>query len=59
MNSESGQVLTWHDSCLNCSVCKITVGLDNVVFREKLFCRSCYRENNLNRCDKCSKVSRN
>lgn len=56
MNSESGQVLTWHEDCLQCSVCRLTVSLDNVVFREKLFCKSCYIEHNLNKCDKCSKV---
>ena len=59
MSSESGQVLTWHEDCLQCSVCHLTVSLDNVVFREKLFCKSCYIENNLNKCDKCTKVSRN
>ena len=59
MNSESGQVLTWHEDCLQCSVCHLRVSLDNVVFREKLFCKSCYIENNLNKCDKCHKVRRN
>ena len=59
MNSESGQVLTWHEDCLQCSVCHLRVSLDNVVFREKLFCKSCYIEINLNKCDKCTKVSRN
>ena len=57
MNSESGQVLTWHEDCLQCSVCHLRVSLDNVVFREKLFCKSCYIENNLHRCDKCDKVT--
>ena len=59
MNSESGQVLTWHEDCLQCSVCQLRVSLDNVVFREKLFCKSCYIETNLNRCDNCHKVRRN
>ena len=59
MNSESGEVLTWHEDCLQCTVCHLRVSLDNVVFREKLFCKSCYIEHNLDRCDKCAKVSRN
>ena len=56
MHSDSGQTLTWHEDCLQCSVCQVKVQLDNVVFSDKLFCRSCYIETNLNKCDKCSKV---
>ena len=56
MSAKSGQVLTWHEECLKCSVCLLSVSLDNVVFKEKLFCKSCYIENNLNKCDKCTKV---
>ena len=42
MNSTNGQVLTWHEDCLQCSVCYAGISLDNVVFRDKLFCKSCY-----------------
>jgi len=56
MHSDSGQTLTWHQDCLQCSVCQVTLSLQNVVFKEKLFCKSCYIEANLNKCGKCSKV---
>ena len=56
MNSTNGQVLTWHEDCLQCSVCYAGISLDNVVFRDKLFCKSCYLDTILNKCDKCEKV---
>ena len=56
MHSDSGQTLTWHEDCLQCSVCQVRVQMDNVVFSDKLFCKSCYIETNLNKCDKCTKV---
>lgn len=56
MNSESGQTLTWHEDCLQCSVCEVRLRMDNVVFKEKLFCKSCYIEASLNKCDKCCEV---
>jgi len=55
MNSSSGQVLTWHESCLQCSDCKDDLNMDNVVFNEKLFCKPCYMNAKLNKCDTCSK----
>ena len=56
MHSESGQTLTWHEDCLQCSVCEVRLRMDNVVFKEKLFCKSCYIEASLNKCDKCGEV---
>ena len=56
MHSDSGQTLTWHQDCLQCSVCAVKVQLGNVVFNEKLFCKSCYIETKLNKCDKCLQV---
>ena len=56
MNSPSGQVLTWHESCLQCSDCRDDLNMDNVVFNEKLFCKPCYMNAKLNKCDTCSKV---
>ena len=56
MHSDSGQTLTWHQACLQCSVCQVTLSLQNVVFKEKLFCKSCYIESALNKCGKCVKV---
>jgi len=56
LHTDMGQTLTWHRDCLQCSVCQIRVSLENVVFKEKLFCKSCYIETNLNKCDKCSQV---
>ena len=56
MHCESGQTLTWHEDCLQCSVCQIGLRVDNVVFKQKLFCKSCYIEASLNKCDKCSEV---
>ena len=50
MHSEGGQTLTWHEECLQCSVCSIQLQMDNVVFRDKLFCKSCYIQTSLNRC---------
>ena len=57
MNSTSGQVLTWHEDCLQCSVCQKEISMDNVVFRNKLFCKPCYLDTILNQCDKCEKVN--
>ena len=34
MNSSEGQVLTWNEDCLQCSVCQAGISLDNVVFNE-------------------------
>ena len=50
MHSEGGQTLTWHEECLQCSVCSVRLQMDNVVFRDKLFCKSCYIQTSLNRC---------
>ena len=50
MHSEGGQTLTWHEECLQCSVCSVQLQMDNVVFRDKLFCKSCYIQTSLNRC---------
>ena len=58
MSSESGQVLTWHQACLACSVCQANINLDNVVFKEKLFCKTCYLDAILNKCEQCCKVRR-
>jgi len=55
MSSESGQVLTWHQACLACSVCQANIKLDNVVFKEKLFCKTCYLDAILNKCEQCCK----
>jgi len=55
MSAVSGQVLTWHEDCLQCSVCKARVALDNVVFRDNLFCKTCYLDTMLNKCDACMK----
>ena len=57
MSAVSGQVLTWHEDCLECSVCKEGVTLDNVVFKDNLFCKTCYLETMLNKCDTCKQVS--
>eukprot|EP00092_Neocalanus_flemingeri_P072415 GFUD01089154.1.p1 GENE.GFUD01089154.1~~GFUD01089154.1.p1 ORF type:complete len:114 (-),score=22.75 GFUD01089154.1:6-347(-) len=57
MQSSTGKVLTWHKDCLQCSVCQSGISLDNVVFKDKLFCKSCYLDTILNKCDKCVKVS--
>jgi len=53
MNATSGAVLTWHEDCLQCSECRKGISLDNVVFKDKLFCKSCYLDTMLNKCDKC------
>jgi len=53
MHSSTGQVLTWHQDCLHCSKCSNEVDLDTVVFKEKLFCKSCYLDTVLDKCDKC------
>eukprot|EP00092_Neocalanus_flemingeri_P020518 GFUD01022231.1.p1 GENE.GFUD01022231.1~~GFUD01022231.1.p1 ORF type:complete len:519 (+),score=136.93 GFUD01022231.1:269-1825(+) len=55
MQSSTGKVLTWHKDCLQCSVCQSGISLDNVVFKDKLFCKSCYLDTILNKCDKCVK----
>jgi hypothetical protein len=55
MNSTNGQVLTWHEDCLQCSVCQAGISLDNVVFRDNLFCKSCYLDTIMDKCDKCAK----
>ena len=57
MSAVSGQVLTWHEDCLQCSVCKAGVTLDNVVFKENLFCKTCYLDTMLNKCDTCKQVT--
>jgi len=56
MESDGGQLLTWHQSCLTCSVCCQAVGLDNVVFKNSLFCKSCYITSTLDKCDACKKL---
>ena len=56
MNSPSGQVLTWHEDCLQCCKCQAALNTENVVFNEKLFCKSCYVDTMLNKCDACVKV---
>jgi len=55
MNSPSGQVLTWHEDCLQCCKCQAALNTENVVFNEKLFCKSCYVDTMLNKCDACVK----
>ena len=57
MSGVSGQVLTWHEDCLQCSVCKEGVTLDNVVFKDNLFCKTCYLDTMLNKCDTCKQVT--
>lgn len=56
MESGGGQVLTWHQQCLTCSVCCQTVGLDNVVFKQSLFCKKCYIQSTLDKCYSCTKA---
>jgi LIM domain-containing protein 2 len=55
MEAGGGEVLTWHQACLTCSVCCQAVGLDNVVFKASLFCKMCYIQSTLDRCEECSK----
>jgi len=55
MASSSGQVLTWHEHCLECSQCNSKLDMSNVVFNEMLFCKSCYLDKMLEKCDKCKK----
>jgi len=59
MSAVSGQMLTWHQACLHCSVCSEGVTLDNVVFRDNLFCKPCYLDTMLNKCEQCRKVGNN
>jgi len=56
MESGGGQLLTWHSGCLTCSVCCQQVGLDNVVFKNSLFCKKCYIQSTLDSCDACTKL---
>jgi len=56
MESDGGQLLTWHSTCLTCSVCCQHVGLDNVVFKNSLFCKKCFIQSTLDKCDACQKL---
>jgi len=56
MESEGGQLLTWHQTCLTCSMCLQAMDLDNVVFKDSLYCKNCYVQKNLDRCDACKKL---
>ena len=58
MTATNGKVLTWHASCLQCNICRVKpIQLDNVVFNaDKLFCKPCYLNEMLDKCNKCKKV---
>jgi len=55
LQGEGDDSFNWHQTCLQCSRCHISLKKENLRFKDDLFCPACFTETFSQRCGSCKK----